>query len=60
MIIPFKNKVVFKQIFLDKEPFSDEEIKFYEKKFEEEIVKGYLGNIFYYRKFNNFFRNFKE
>lgn len=60
LIIPFKNKVVFKQIFLDKEPFSDEEIKFYEKKFEEQIVKGYLGNIFYYRKFNNFFRNFKE
>ena len=59
-IIPAKNKVVFEKIFLDKKSLGSQEVKFYEKKFEEQIIKGYLVNIFNYRKFNNFFKNFKN
>ena len=59
-IIPDKNKVIFKKIFLDSKSLEDEEVKFYEKEFEEQIIKSYLVNIFNYRKLNNFFKNFKN
>ena len=59
-IIPDKNKVIFKKIFLDSKFLENEEVKFYEKKFEEQIIKSYLVNIFNYRKLNNFFKNFKN
>ncbi len=59
-IIPVKNKVVLKKIFLNNKELSKEKIKFYEKKFNEQIVDKNLVNIFNSRKFNRFFKNFSK
>ena len=59
-IIPVKNKVVLKKIFLNNKELNKEKINFYEKKFNEQIVDKNLVNIFNSRKFNRFFKNFSK
>ena len=57
-IVPLSSKVNFEQVLLDKEIFTDEKIKRYEKKFQKEVINKSLVNIFDYSKINNFFKNF--
>jgi hypothetical protein len=57
-IVPLSSKVNFEQVLLDKEIFTDEKIKKYEKKFQNQVINKSLVNIFDYSKINNFFKNF--
>ena len=57
-IIPSSLKVTFKQVLLDEEMFTNEEIKNYEEKFNSEVINNSLKNIFNNAKMTNFFKNF--
>ena len=57
-IIPSSSKVIFKKIIFAKKNFTDEKIKKYEKKFDNEVVRSSLVNIFDKIELNSFFKAF--
>ena len=57
-IIPSNSRVIFEKMALDDKNYSDENIKTYEKKFENEVVQNSLKNIFNNSKLNRYFKNF--
>ena len=57
-LIPSSSKVIFKKIIFKKEIFVGKKIKKYEKKFEDEVVRNSIVNIFDQVKINNFFKAF--
>ena len=57
-IIPSSLKVNFEKIIFDKEIFTSEKIKIYEKRFKNQVILNSLENIFDEIKINNFFKTF--
>ncbi len=57
-VIPSSSKVNFTKIMFKKEIFSEDKVKKFEKKFENEVVQNSLINIFNEIKINNFFEIF--
>ena len=58
LLIPSKNKIVFKEISINKKPLSKERVKFYEKNFEKEMLNESFDKFFNYKRINKYFKNF--
>ena len=58
-IDPSNSKIIFKKLLFDKEDYTQEEIKKYEEKFQNEVIQKSLSNIFNETKIDNFFNKFK-
>ena len=58
LLIPSKNKVIFKEIFVNDKPLGKEEVEFYEKEFEKKILSGSINNFFTYKRVDKYFNNF--
>jgi len=57
-LIPSSLKINFERITFEKEIFTAKKVKNYEEKFENEVVRNSLENIFNEVKINNFFKSF--
>lgn len=57
LLIPLSSKLIFKKILVNERELSIKKTKEYEKRFEKELIKNSLNNIFNENKIDEFFKN---
>ena len=58
LLIPSKNKVIFKEIIVDKKPLDKKEVKVFEKNFEKQTLNESIDNFFNIKRIDKYFKNF--
>ena len=59
-MVPSTSDIIFQKVFFDKQKYTEEQTKNFQKKFKNEVTQKNLGNIFNDTKMSNFFNNFNN